>query len=63
MLKRFQKFCKMLILLRQAVYSVGLNYQKSLKEPEQDENKSALDGVLFSINNFSRPKEVMINKV
>lgn len=51
----------MLILLRQAVYSVGINSQESFKEPEQDESKSALDGVLFNLNNFTRPKEVNNN--
>lgn len=49
----------MLMLLRQAVYSVGSNSNKEkLEEPENEEEKSALDGVLFNINNFSRPKEV-----
>ncbi|RNA17194.1 cyclic nucleotide-binding domain-containing 2-like [Brachionus plicatilis] len=63
MLKRFQRYSKMLMLLRQAVYSVGSNSNKEkLEEPENEEEKSALDGVLFNINNFSRPKEIGLNE-
>lgn len=60
MLTRFRRYSKMLILLKQAVYSVGMDSkeEKSQDVDQNDEEKSALEGVLFDINNFSRPKEV-----
>ncbi|CAF0950705.1 unnamed protein product [Brachionus calyciflorus] len=56
---------ELLILVRQAAYSAQVNQveekNRHVKE-KVDEEKSLLEGIMFDINNFNRPKEIGISE-